>query len=87
MGLPPKNQAEIDASNQYRSFLSGWRDGAASKPLDPKFMGHTNALIRGAYEDGYSYGRKALNDASEKASQVYGFKPNILRLADAEIEA
>lgn len=80
MGRPPKSQDEIDASNQYASFMKGWVDGARVTATHTLFTEHTSQLIRDAYNAGYTAGRAARNKAAEDASRTYGYTPSVLRL-------
>lgn len=72
MAPPPKNQAEIDASNQYASYQRGWRTAARGAAIDPIFTTHDNVLIANAYSDGYTDGRHAAGHAMRVAAGKYG---------------
>lgn len=79
-----KTEKEIDAANQYAAYQKGWAAGAATRAMDPAVTGHSNELIRLAYEQGYADGRIARQSALQKAADKYGHRPSILRLAAEE---
>lgn len=81
-----KTQQEIDAANQFHSFMKGWRAGAGSKAMDPKFTEHDNKLIVDAYNAGYKRGRVDMNIAAQSAAEAYGYTISYLRLMDGEHE-
>ena len=68
-----------DAANQFRSFVQGWKDGASSKAMQPKFTTHDNKLIVAAYNAGYARGRQDLNIAAQSAAEAYGYTISYLR--------
>lgn len=70
----------MDAGSLYHSFMRGARHAAGSKPLDPRFTEHASPEIRKAYADGWEAGRKAMSAVSCTATELYGYKPSILRL-------
>lgn len=69
----------VSASNQYRSYMHGWRDGASDKATRPAFTTHSDATIRAAYEAGYTDGQIANQEAREMGSDLYGHRPSYLR--------
>jgi len=73
-----------DAANQFRSFIQGWKDGASSKAMQPKFTEHTNKLIVAAYNAGYGRGRQDLNAVAQTAAEAYGYTISVLRLMDGD---
>ena len=81
-----KTQQEIDAANQFHSFIMGWKDGASSRAMDPKFTGHDNKLIVAAYDAGYGRARKDINAVAEEAAKTYGYTISYLRLMDGDHE-
>lgn len=76
---------DVDAANQYQSYMKGWRHAAATKAMDPVFTGHANKLIVEAYNLGYRDGGVAKQHAYETASALYGYEPSILRLAEPHL--
>lgn len=79
-----KSQQEIDAGNQFHSFMQGWRHGASSKAMDPKFTEHSNQLIKAAYEAGYGRARTDINLVAQSAAEAYGYTISYLRLMDED---
>jgi hypothetical protein len=77
-----KTQAEIDAGNQYGAYQQGWRAGAAFRAMDLKAAEHESFLIRDAYNQGYTDGRHAYNQAMHNAARKYNYKISVLRLMD-----
>ena len=75
-----------DAANQFRSFVQGWKDGASSKAMQPKFIEHDNKLIVAAYNAGYARGRQDLNIAAQSAAEAYDYTISVLRLMDVDHE-
>jgi len=61
------------------SYTSGWRDGAATRAIDPKKGDHENKDISTEYYRGFTDGREARNRASENAQKRLGVKFDILR--------
>lgn len=80
--MPTRN---VDAANQYQSYMRGWKHAASTKAMDPVFTEHSNELIVEAYNRGYSDGSAAKQRAYETASATYGYEPSILRLAESHL--
>jgi hypothetical protein len=71
-----------DAANQYQAYAKGWVAGAAVRAMDPAATGHTDPLIRDAYNLGYKDGQDARRADLEYAGKRYGYEPSILRLCE-----
>lgn len=76
-----KTKEEIDAANQFHSFMRGWKDGAGTRAMDTKCTEHDNPLIRAAYSAGYKRAREDLNLVAQSAAEAYGYTISYLRLA------
>lgn len=83
MSPPPRDQAEIDARNQFAAFMQGWKCGAVAGMPDKRATEHTNLHIRAAYNHGYSSGATARGSAMSQASEEYGYELSPLRGTDA----
>ena len=68
----------------YMTYMRGWRHGAGTSALDPRFTEHTNVDVRNHYARGYGDGREACSVAGERASKMTGYKPSVLRLASTD---
>ncbi len=64
----------------YMSYMRGWRDGACSKAMNPKFTEHkTRPDLKEVYEEAYQHGRLARGRAFTYASDRFDYVPNVLR--------
>lgn len=78
-----KTKEQIAAANQHASFMRGWHDGASVSAMRSEFDSHADEGIRNAYNLGYQSGRDDRSFASQRASLLYGYEPEILRLQSA----
>ena len=71
-----------DSANKFRSYVKGWKDGAASRMPNPVFKDNP---LKPHYDFGYADGCVARQAATKKASDTYGYEPSILRASDKEL--
>ncbi len=66
----------------FYSYMKGWADGASHAGYRDDYVNHDNPDVARMYNDGYRVGRQAYRQAGVHASELTGFKPSIVRLAD-----
>lgn len=79
-----KTAEENNAANCWQAYMKGWKAGAGVKAMDPMVAHHPDNGLRAAYNQGYADGRKAFNDAGAHATELFGYTPSVLRLAESE---
>ena len=63
----------------FYAYMRGWVAGAACKVIDKNFENHKE--LAPIYKDGWAAGRVARQAASERATEISGYRPSVLRLA------
>lgn len=80
MTSPDEKYLTSQQGDKYLSYCRGWRHAAAGHVKHPAFCEvSTPAELRAEYELGYSDGKKASREMSERASERLGYKPTVLR--------
>jgi hypothetical protein len=72
MAPPPKNRAEIEASESFASYRAGWKHAARGNRQDHRYTQHDKDHIVAAYVLGYTDADRALSDALHAAAKKYG---------------
>ena len=70
---------DIDRSNQFHSYMRGWKNGSCHNAKDPVFTEHETRALAAAYLRGYKAGQRAVAEAGTWASKRYRHTPSILR--------
>lgn len=79
-----KTVEEMNAANRWQAYMKGWKAGAGVKAMDPMIEQHPDNDLRKAYSLGYADGRIAHNNAGTRATELFGYTPSVLRLAESE---
>ena len=87
-----KTDEESKAYSNWHMYRRGWSDGSFGRAMDPnRWKPKTKAAqeakpnpeLVAEYECGYTDGYTARKEALQKAAESYGYKPSILRTAEA----
>lgn len=68
----------------FHCYMRGWRHGASTTGMDPKFTEHENPDFVREYNDGYKAGYLACKETQKAAAERLGYEPSILRIQEGE---
>lgn len=74
--MPVPTPEEVQAANNFFTYLKGWQAGAANVTPDVKILQSKLAAI---YVEGYGDGQSAYGEVRSIARGRFGYKPSILR--------
>lgn len=70
----------------YMIYMRGFRRGATYGAIDRAAVEHDDEDIRCAWNMGYLAGRDALRVAEERAQELSGYQPSILRTQGGDVD-
>ena len=68
-------------ADYYYQFMRAFHAAAGCRAIDTQRSEHADETMRAAYWDGWKYGKELSQLASRRAETLYGYEPQIIRLA------
>lgn len=69
----------MDNYNKAMVAIRAWKDGAASRAMNPDCINHSEREVRETYNEYYTVGKKASAENSKSVAEKFGVKFSIIK--------
>jgi hypothetical protein len=78
-GQPVEVKPDYTPAERYMAHISGYKDGATRRAMDPKYHYAERGDIKAAYDAGYTRGYEDFHRYARRVQKLTGYEPTIVR--------